>query len=66
MDDYDSSYYDMEVKEFNNLLSVSKIVHSSCVSISINTNGRENGGIELRSKVMVEQLHFMLGQLLSK
>ncbi len=64
MSDYYKKNYAMNVQETNDELQVDKISGTDWCDVTMTTNGNENGKITIRSKVMAEQLHFMLGQML--
>jgi len=64
MDNYYEKHYTMGLQENNDKLIVSKMSQSDWCLIKMNTNNSANGKIQIRSKAMAEQLHFMLGQLL--
>jgi len=64
MEKFYTKYYSMSVQEFNDKLIVKKISNTDWSNIQMITNDNENGSIQLRSKAMAEQLHFMLGQML--
>lgn len=65
MTDYEKRHYKVSVKESNDELVVEKNAHSDWCHITMITNGIEGRPITIRNQVMVEQLHFMLGQMLS-
>jgi len=65
MTNYYKKYYIMKAKQTNDSLKLHKTTNSDWCELSMTTNGFSNGQITIRSKEMVEQLHFMLGQLLS-
>lgn len=62
--DYWERTFSLTAQETNDALMVHKIDGSDWCSISIETNGKQNGEITIRSRLMAEQLHFMLGKLL--
>lgn len=64
MSKYKERHCKMTVKESHDVLVVEKNTHSNWCEIYTTTNGIE-GHITLRSQAMVEQLHFMLGKMLS-
>ncbi len=58
--------YDISVTDKNDTLTLHKIYSSEWCEIIMTTNGKPNGIMQIRSKEMVEQLWFMLGQMLDK
>lgn len=62
---YEEKWYNMTVTEGVDHLTVSKHGSSDWAAISMKVNDLPAISIGLRSKAMVEQLHFMLGQMLS-
>ena len=65
MADYEKRHYKVSVKESNDELVVEKCAHSDWFRITMIKNGIEGRPITIRSQVMAEQLHFMLGQMLN-
>lgn len=65
MSRYEERHYKMSVKESNDELVVKKTAYSDWCHITMITNGVEGPIITIRSQAMVEQLHFMLGKMLS-
>lgn len=65
MSKYEERHYKMSVKESNDELVVENTAHSDWLHITMIINGIEGQTITIRSQVMAEQLHFMLGQMLS-
>ena len=57
--------YTMTVQEASDALNLSKLSDSDWCSLTMRTNDFDNGSITIRSQAMAEQLHFMLGQMLS-
>lgn len=65
MSRYEERHYKMSVRESNDELFVEKTVYSDWCHITMIINGVEGPTITIRSQVMAEQLHFMLGQMLN-
>lgn len=65
MSKYEQRHYKVSVKESNDELVVDKFAHSDWCHITMITNGIKGRRITIRSQVMAEQLHLMLGQMLS-
>ncbi len=66
MSKYERRKYSMSAKETNDEIHVGKHNDSDWCSILMTTNDENNGEITIRSEIMAEQLHFMLGQMLGK
>lgn len=57
--------YTMTAQETNDALILTKSSGSDWCHLTMRTNDLDNGSITIRSQAMAEQLHFMLGQMLS-
>lgn len=57
-------HYKMSAQQSNDRLCVSKNQGTDWSKVEMITNDFSNGTIQIRSKEMAEQLHFMLGQML--
>lgn len=57
--------YAMMAQETNDALTLSKDSGTDWCRVTMRTNDIDSGSITIRSKAMAEQLHFMLGQMLS-
>lgn len=66
MSEYRDKYYRMNVDNGGDQVEVHKSWNSEYVEIRLTINGLIKADMTLRSKEMVEQLHFMLGQVLNK
>jgi len=58
--------YKMSICEANDKLTINKNFATDWIEISMFINGIKDSEITIRSKEMVEQLHFTLSQLLEK
>lgn len=63
---YEDETYCIKVDDGCDALSVQKSSGSDWCHIKMVTNERDNGEIVIRSKDMIEQLWFMLSQMLGK
>lgn len=64
MNAYWNRIYAMSAQETNDRLRVRKDSGTDWCEVQMTTNNSPNGSIQIRSKEMAEQLHFMLGQML--
>lgn len=61
---YWNKNFTMSFFDSNDKITVKKSSGDDWSHLSMLTNGHANGEITIRSKAMVEQLHFTLGQML--
>jgi VCBS repeat-containing protein len=63
---YEKSQYCMSAIQHPDKVTVSKTQGSDWCHVTLDIHGKEDSAINIRSKEMAEQLHFMLGQMLGK
>lgn len=63
--DYWNRRYTMGARESSDELRVEKRAGTDWCDLSMQINGEYNGRITIRSREMAEELHFMLGRMLS-
>ncbi|MDH5798909.1 MAG: hypothetical protein OEZ19_10110 [Paracoccaceae bacterium] len=66
LSDYEKKHYRMSATHGVDTLTVEKDSRSDWATIRKTIHDDSFGEIEIRSKEMAEQLHFMLGQMLEK
>lgn len=63
--DYSKRDFALTVVDTHDSLLLSKFGDSDWCELNMETNGAPNGKITIRSRLLAQQLHFMLGSLLN-